>query len=182
MKSLVAKLYHRPADACYTDVTFRLPDGSSVSAHRLILALASPFFEAQFYGLLASDIGGPVEIKDVESNAFRRVLEFIYNSGEIDWEATESTDYWSLMQVGGGLSCVKCSLYLFVISFLCCCLWYFTVVLVVLVVPYGILCQLSQTHGFCPLVVRCSVLKHLIFTVMMVLCYLMPRRVHSFIF
>lgn len=98
MKFLVGKLYRRPLDSSYTDVTFRLPDGSSVAAHRLVLALASPFFEAQFFGLLSSDIPGPVEIKDVESNAFRRVLEFIYNSGEIDWEATESLDYWSLMQ------------------------------------------------------------------------------------
>ena len=104
MKNLVSKLYHRPHDSSYTDVTFRLPDGSSVAAHRLVLALASPFFEAQFYGLLASDIAGPIEIKDVESNAFRRVLEFIYNSGEIDWEATESLDYWSLMQVDGGFN------------------------------------------------------------------------------
>jgi hypothetical protein len=99
MKGLIAKLYRRPQDTSYTDVTFRLPDGSSVVAHRLILALASPFFEAQFYGLLASDIPGPIEIKDVESNAFRRVLEFIYNSGEVDWEATDGLDYWSLMQV-----------------------------------------------------------------------------------
>ena len=104
MKNLVSKLYHRPHDSSYTDVTFRLPNGSSVAAHRLVLALASPFFEAQFYGLLASDIAGPIEIKDVESNAFRRVLEFIYNSGEIDWEATESLDYWSLMQVDGGFN------------------------------------------------------------------------------
>ncbi len=102
MKTLVGKLYRQPPDSSYTDVTFRLPDGSSVSAHRLVLALASPFFEAQFYGLLASDSAGPVEIKDVESNAFRRVLEFIYNSGEISWEeatAADSLDYWSLMQV-----------------------------------------------------------------------------------
>ena len=34
----------------FSDVTFKLPDGSSVPGHRLILAIASPFFEAQFYG------------------------------------------------------------------------------------------------------------------------------------
>jgi hypothetical protein len=53
-----------------------------------------------------------VEIKDVESNAFRRVLEFIYNSGEISWEATDSLDYWSLMQVcrrqsGSGIALMR---------------------------------------------------------------------------
>ena len=38
----------------FSDVTFKLPDGSSVPGHRLILAIASPFFEAQFYGRFLS--------------------------------------------------------------------------------------------------------------------------------
>ena len=70
MTHLVAKLYQRPSSESYTDITFKLPDGGTVPAHRLILAIASPFFEAQFYGLLASDHNGTVEIKDVDSNAF----------------------------------------------------------------------------------------------------------------
>ena len=40
----------------FSDVTFKLPDGSSVPGHRLILAIASPFFEAQFYGRFQSRI------------------------------------------------------------------------------------------------------------------------------
>ena len=47
-------LSSNPLNIClaenFSDVTFKLPDGSSVPGHRLILAIASPFFEAQFYG------------------------------------------------------------------------------------------------------------------------------------
>ena len=65
MQHLIAKLHLRqnqgesnssmstssfPPPENFSDVTFKLPDGSNVSSHRLILAIASPFFEAQFYG------------------------------------------------------------------------------------------------------------------------------------
>ena len=96
MTHLVAKLHRRPSSDSYTDITFKLPDGGTVAAHRLILAIASPFFEAQFYGLLASDHDGTIEIKDVDSSAFRRLLDFIYNSGPLDWDM-DSIEYWNLL-------------------------------------------------------------------------------------
>ena len=96
MRLLVSKLHRRPAADSYTDITFKLPDGGTVPAHKLILAIASPFFEAQFYGLLASDHNGTVDIKDVDSQAFRRLLDFIYNSGPLDWDM-DSIEYWNLL-------------------------------------------------------------------------------------
>ena len=54
----------------FQDVTFKLPDGSEVGAHKLVLGLASPFFEAQFFGLLATE-QSPMVVKNVESSAFR---------------------------------------------------------------------------------------------------------------
>ena len=96
MTHLISKLHRRPSFDSYTDITFKLPDGGTVPAHKLILAIASPFFEAQFYGLLASDHNGSVEIKDVDSNAFRRLLDFIYNSGPLDWDM-DSIEYWNLL-------------------------------------------------------------------------------------
>ena len=86
MTYLIAKLHNGPVQENYSDITFKLPDGSSLSGHRLILTLASPYFEAQFYGLMAKDIPEMVHIKDVDSNAFRRLMEFIYN--------------WILMNIG----------------------------------------------------------------------------------
>ena len=96
MTHLISKLHRRPSSDSYTDITFKLPDGGTVPAHKLILAIASPFFEAQFYGLLASDHNGSVEIKDVDSSAFRRLLDFIYNSGPMDWDM-DSIEYWNLL-------------------------------------------------------------------------------------
>ena len=96
MTHLVAKLHRRPSSDSYTDITFKLPDGGTVNGHRLILAIESPFFEAQFYGLLASDHTGFVIIKDVDSNAFRRLLDFIYNSEALSWRM-ESREYWNLL-------------------------------------------------------------------------------------
>ena len=96
MTTLISKLHRRPAADSYTDITFKLPDGGTVPAHKLILAIASPFFEAQFYGLLASDHNGTVDIKDVDSQAFRRLLDFIYNSGPLDWDM-DSIEYWNLL-------------------------------------------------------------------------------------
>jgi len=96
MSHLIAKLHDRPSQDNYSDVTFKLPDGSSLSGHRLILAIASPFFEAQFYGLMATDIGEVVPIKDVDSNAFRRLMDFIYNSGALNW-TMDSIEYWNLL-------------------------------------------------------------------------------------
>ncbi len=94
MSYLIAKLYRQ--EESHSDIVFHLPDGSTVPAHKLILAIASPYFEAQFYGLLASDHNGSVEIKDVDSNAFRKLLDFIYNSGPLDWDM-DSIEYWDLL-------------------------------------------------------------------------------------
>ena len=100
MRALVSKLRRRPSSDSYTDITFKLPDGGTVTAHKLIIAIASPFFEAQFYGLLASDHNGTVEIKDVDSSAFRRLLDFIYNSGPRDWmrDGMSLNGWWDLLE------------------------------------------------------------------------------------
>jgi len=97
MTGLIAKLRTRPHSEAFYDITFRLPDGGTVYAHRLILAIASPYFEAQFFGLLASDHSGTIVIKDGDSDAFRRLLDFIYNSGPLDWDM-DNIEYWSLLE------------------------------------------------------------------------------------
>jgi len=96
MKTLLQKLHSRPESVRLTDITFKLPDGSIVGAHKLILALASPFFEAQFFGLLATE-ESQVVVKNVESSSFRKVLDFIYCSGEVDW-TLDNLEYWNLLQ------------------------------------------------------------------------------------
>ena len=79
MTDLISRLHSRPDRDAFADVTFSLPDGSQLKAHKFVLAMASPVFEAQFFGPFAdSSNNNPVTIKDVDSAAFRRLIDCIY--------------------------------------------------------------------------------------------------------
>ncbi|KAI8427413.1 hypothetical protein MSG28_001962 [Choristoneura fumiferana] len=49
-----------------------------VPAHKLILVMASPVFEAMFYGGMAAEGNKPIPILDVQPEAFKALLEYIY--------------------------------------------------------------------------------------------------------
>lgn len=49
------------------------PDQMDFKAHKLILAMASPVFEAMLYGSMAEG-NGPIFIPDIPSEAFRKLL------------------------------------------------------------------------------------------------------------
>ena len=81
MTDLISRLHSRPDRDAFSDVTFSLPDGSQLKAHKFVLAMASPVFEAQFFGPLADSVSNnPVTIKDVDSTVFRRLIDCIYKS------------------------------------------------------------------------------------------------------
>ena len=84
----------------FSDVTLVLPDQAHVPAHKLVLTLGSEFFQALFQGGLASDKDGTVEIRGVDSTAFRRLLDFIYNSGPRDWmrDGMSLNGWWDLLE------------------------------------------------------------------------------------
>ena len=50
MMDLVWNLHDKPEGQSMSDVTFVLDDETELQAHKLILATASPYFEALFYG------------------------------------------------------------------------------------------------------------------------------------
>ena len=76
LSDLIKKLYHGPPEVRdgFTDVTFVLDDNSELKAHKLILALASPLFEARFYGPLADKNQDTYEVTEVEAGTFRTIL------------------------------------------------------------------------------------------------------------
>lgn len=83
LSSLFAKFYEREEYENSTDVTFNLPDGSKLKAHRLVLSVTSEVFHAQFFGPL-SDKSQEVEVSQcISSNAFRVMIDSIYRSGSI---------------------------------------------------------------------------------------------------
>ena len=69
LPSLVGKFYDQ---AAYTDITFVLQDGTTVQAHKLILAITSPVFEGMFYGPLADRNMREVRVTDIEPMGFKR--------------------------------------------------------------------------------------------------------------
>ncbi|KAL4720855.1 hypothetical protein ACJJTC_016724 [Scirpophaga incertulas] len=64
----------------WSDCTFLVgtePNQVIISGHKLILAMASPVFEAMFYGGMA-ERNDPIPILDVQPEAFKALLEYIY--------------------------------------------------------------------------------------------------------
>ncbi|XP_045604998.1 BTB/POZ domain-containing protein 3-like [Procambarus clarkii] len=66
----------------WADCTFIVGNENNqktLRGHRLILAMSSPVFEAMFYGGMAEKKDKPVEILDVQPEAFRALLQYIYS-------------------------------------------------------------------------------------------------------
>jgi len=95
LPSLVGKFYSQNT---YTDVTFVLQDGSTVNAHKLILAITSPVFEGMFFGPLADRNRTEVRVTDIEPMGFRRLLQFIYNSRCLSWKIDNPEEYWHILE------------------------------------------------------------------------------------
>ena len=101
LSDLIKKLHHGPPEVrdAFTDITFILDDNSEIRAHKLILALASPMFEAQFYGPLADKNQDTFEVTEVEAGTFRKMVTFVYSSGYIEGcESDNNEMYWSLLE------------------------------------------------------------------------------------
>ena len=82
-----------------TDVTIILPDKTRVIAHKFVLVLASPRFEALFCGPWADQTKCETfTVNDVSSKTFKNFLDFIYKSGKM--ENLDIGDYWSLLEAG----------------------------------------------------------------------------------
>ncbi|XP_048487436.1 uncharacterized protein LOC105381817 [Plutella xylostella] len=64
----------------WSDCTFLVgsePHQVAVTGHKMILAMASPVFEAMFFGGMA-ERNEPIQILDVQPDAFKALLEYIY--------------------------------------------------------------------------------------------------------
>ncbi|XP_037805153.1 BTB/POZ domain-containing protein 6-like isoform X1 [Penaeus monodon] len=74
----------------WSDCTFIVGNENNqkqtLRGHRLILAMSSPVFEAMFYGGMAEKEDKPVEILDVQPEAFKALLQYIY-SDEINLQS-----------------------------------------------------------------------------------------------
>ncbi|KAL6659102.1 hypothetical protein ACP70R_003142 [Stipagrostis hirtigluma subsp. patula] len=59
------------------DVTFKVK-GEVFHAHKLVLAMRSPVFKAELYGLMSDKESKSITIEDMEPAIFKKLLHFIY--------------------------------------------------------------------------------------------------------
>jgi len=95
LPALVGKFYDQQS---YTDVSFVLADGSTVQAHKLMLAITSSVFEGMFFGPLADKGLKEVKVEDVKPSGFRRLLHFIYNSRCLSWKIEDPEEWWHILE------------------------------------------------------------------------------------
>jgi len=95
LPALVGKFHDQQT---YTDVTFQLADGATVQAHKLILAITSPVFEAMFFGPLADRNLREVRVEDVKPAGFKRLIHFIYNSRCLSWKIEDPEEWWHILE------------------------------------------------------------------------------------
>eukprot|EP00091_Calanus_sinicus_P002182 TRINITY_DN1221_c0_g1_i2.p1 TRINITY_DN1221_c0_g1~~TRINITY_DN1221_c0_g1_i2.p1 ORF type:complete len:501 (-),score=197.55 TRINITY_DN1221_c0_g1_i2:1127-2629(-) len=95
LPALVGKFYDQQT---YTDVSFLLADGSSVQAHKLMLAITSSVFEGMFFGPLADKGLKEVKVEDVKPSGFRRLLHFVYNSRCLSWKIEDPEEWWHILE------------------------------------------------------------------------------------
>jgi len=95
LPQLVGKFYDQQL---WTDVRFILSDGSSVQAHKLVLAITSSVFEGMFFGPLADRNLREVKVEDVKPVGFKRLLQFIYNSRCLSWKMEDPEEWWHILE------------------------------------------------------------------------------------
>ncbi|XP_064606874.1 BTB/POZ domain-containing protein 3-like isoform X2 [Liolophura sinensis] len=79
-KNIVSSLEYALDNNHLSDVEFHFVEEDpvvSLMAHKLILSLRSPVFQAMFFGPVAGECG-KIEIHDIESSAFAELLRYIY--------------------------------------------------------------------------------------------------------
>ena len=62
------------------DVTLRTEDGISISAHRNVLSVGSPYFRAMFTGKLRESKNETITLKGVTGESLRCIVRFMYSS------------------------------------------------------------------------------------------------------
>ncbi|RLM61930.1 BTB/POZ and MATH domain-containing protein 3-like [Panicum miliaceum] len=78
-----------------TDATFKVR-GEVVHAHKIVLAMRSPVFEAELYGPVGEDNRQTISIEDMEPAIFKPLLQFIYTDSlpamdDLDGDEKEET-------------------------------------------------------------------------------------------
>lgn len=104
MTSLPQRLRVMLVNEKYTDCSFLIDGGTRIAAHKIVLAAASPVFDAMFYGPFSSrfndaDTPSPrdtVSIIDVSAKIFRVMVDYVYTDETDNWSALTNYDLLEL--------------------------------------------------------------------------------------
>ncbi|CAL5007574.1 unnamed protein product [Urochloa decumbens] len=80
-----------------SDVTF-LVGGDTFEAHKIVLAVRSPVFKAQFFGPMRDPVACRVTVEDMQPAVFEALLHFIYNDSLPDIGDLEGKDYGEMLR------------------------------------------------------------------------------------
>ncbi|EGC36831.1 hypothetical protein DICPUDRAFT_31241 [Dictyostelium purpureum] len=72
----IASLFHNPI---YSDISFKLLDGSEIKAHKNILSSRCQKFQAMFQTEMKESQQKEIEIVNYEPGVFRKMIEYIYS-------------------------------------------------------------------------------------------------------
>ena len=98
LSEMAAKFFSlRPDSLSYTDITFTLADTSQVSAHKIILAWASPVFELELFGLPWNESSSSnIQVED-DRGLFRSIIHYIYSPDTLDLESFSDLELWDML-------------------------------------------------------------------------------------
>nr|TKW20142.1 hypothetical protein SEVIR_4G066200v2 [Setaria viridis] len=71
------------------DVTLKV-GGEAFPAHRIVLAMRSPVFEAELYGPMEEKTSQHITVQDMQPDVFRALLHFIYTDSMPDMEGFDA--------------------------------------------------------------------------------------------
>jgi hypothetical protein len=97
-------------DAVGYDVKFSFQNTKvKLSAHRVILAARSPFFNALFNSGMSESVTEEVKVKDVESKVMKELLTFIYTDSFSDECAVNDTEFMKNIFIAACVYDVACA-------------------------------------------------------------------------
>ena len=76
--TLIPGLHRMFNDRVRTDVTFHVDGGQQISAHRIVLASQSEYFECLLYGKMKEGTSSEINLEGTPADAFRELLRYLY--------------------------------------------------------------------------------------------------------
>ena len=98
LSEMAAKFFSlSPSNLAFTDVTFTMADLTEISAHKIILAWASPVFEMELFGLAWNESScSNIQVLD-DRGMFKHVIHYIYSPETLNLATFSDMELWDML-------------------------------------------------------------------------------------